>query len=202
MKIINAFKKINKAIISSLNEIISKRKNTARYKLKSSINGWIRSSPEIESLLADGFPNSLSAQFGLRQGSAEQAVEDIVNAIVSSIQIEFKKIDKNFTGGVEFTCQPTTFSEILGLSSGHVLTEKGADLHWIDWLLTQGDKVIVVGYRYQAGSAGRSGGGRMIPKGVFRVPPKFSGSINDNFITRALSGKEQEISNILTGVFK
>jgi hypothetical protein len=202
MKIINAFKKINKAIISSLNEIVSKRRNAAGYRLRNSINGWIRSSPEIESLLSDGFPNSLSAQFGLRQGSAEQAVEDIVNAIVSSIQIDFKKIDKNFTGGIEFKCQPTTFSAILGLSSGHVFTEKGTDLHWIDWLLTQGDKAIVVGYRYQAASAGRSGGGRMIPRGVFRVPPKFSGSINDNFITRALSGKEQEISNILRGVFK
>ena len=100
MKIINAFKKINKAIISSLNEIVSKRRNAASYRLRNSINGWIRSSPEIESLLSDGFPNSLSAQFGLRQGSAEQAVEDIVNAIVSSIQIDFKKIDKNFTGGI------------------------------------------------------------------------------------------------------
>lgn len=202
MKIINAFKKINKAVISSLNEIISKRKNTARYKLSRSVDGWIRSSPEIESLLADGFPNSLSAQFGLRQGSAEQAVEDIVNAIVSSIQVDFKKIDKNFTGGIEFKWQSTTFSNLLGLSSGHVFTEKGTDLHWLDWLLMRGDKVIVVGYRYQATSAGRSGGGRMIPRGVFRIPPKFSGSVNDNFITRALSGKEQEIFSILTGVFK
>ena len=202
MKIIDAFKKINKAVISSLNEIISKRKNAARYKLSRSIDGWIRSSPEIESLLADGFPNSLSAQFGLRQGSAEQAVEDIVNAIVSSIQVDFKKIDKNFTGGIEFKWQSTTFSNLLGLSSGHVFTEKGTDLHWLDWLLMQGDKVIVVGYRYQAASAGRSGGGRMIPRGVFRIPPKFSGSVNDNFITRALSGKEQEIFSILTGVFK
>jgi len=202
MKIINALKKINTALVSSLNEIIFKRRNAADYKLRSSINGWIRSSPEIESLLADGFPNSLSAQFGLRQGSAEQAVGDIVDAIVSSIEIDIKKIDKNFTGGIEFRCQPSTFSAILGLSSGHVFTEKGTDLHWIDWLLTQGDKAIIVGYRYQAASAGRSGGGRMIPRGVFRVPPKFSGSSNDNFITRALSGKEQEISNILRGIFK
>jgi capsid portal protein len=32
----------------------------------------------------------------------------------------------------------------------------------------------------------------MIPGGVFRVPPQYSGTVNNNFVTRALTGNEQD----------
>ena len=40
----------------------------------------------------------------------------------------------------------------------------------------------------------------MIPGGVFRIPLAYSGTADDNFITRALVGKEQE--NEITRIFQ
>jgi hypothetical protein len=37
---------------------------------------------------------------------------------------------------------------------------------------------------------------------AFRVSPSFSGTVDDNFITRAFSGKEKEVSSILMGIFE
>ena len=71
----------------------------------------------------------------------------------------------------------------------------------MDWLLNQGDRIIVVNYSYnpQLG-IGRSRLGNMVESGSFRVPPQFSGTPDDNFITRALIGRNQEseISRIFT----
>ena len=88
---------------------------------------------------------------------------------------------------------------MLGLQSGHVIYE-GGDLHWLSWLLTLGDSTIVVGYYYDPETGvGRSGLGTMSEGGFFRVPPEFSGTRANNFVTRALIGNKQQeqILNIL-----
>ena len=40
------------------------------------------------------------------------------------------------------------------------------------------------------------------PIGPFKVNSAFSGSINDNFITRALGSIEPQIQNAIIGAFK
>ena len=63
----------------------------------------------------------------------------------------------------------------------------------------------MAGYSYDAQSGlGRSGLGYMSEGGAFRVPPQFSGTSDNNFITRALIGEAQEkqISKILQDVLK
>ena len=37
--------------------------------------------------------------------------------------------------------------------------------------------------------------------GAWRVPPQFSGSRENNFITRSFRGREREITEILKGLF-
>ena len=79
------------------------------------------------------------------------------------------------------------------------------DLHWLQWLLERGDEIIVAGYEFGGNSGrGRSGLGYMTTGGSFRVPPQFSGTKDNNFISRALVGKAQEqaISKILMGALK
>ena len=95
-------------------------------------------------------------------------------------------------GGLEVNFQPSTFDNLIGLPEGHVKYSDG-DLHWLNWLLNAGDTIIIVNYQYNpATGMGRSGLGTMIPGGVFRVPPQFSGTSDNNFITRALLGTTQE----------
>lgn len=185
-----------------LNKKITKNYRRVVNSLQQKIPFWIRSQPEVQSLLSEGAQGSLNALFGLYGGDANRAVNDIVNAIKQSTTIRVDKINRKYQGNVEFSFQPSDFANLLGLSSGSVTTEKGASLNWLEWLLTAGDTVIIVGYRYQPKSDGRSGGGIMIERGFFRVPPQFSGNLENNFITRALSGREEEIGPIMARLFE
>ena len=72
-------------------------------------------------------------------------------------------------------------------------------------MLTQGNATIITGYEYNAGTGlGRSGGGNMKSGGAWRVPPEYAGTLDDNFVTRALRGPMQakDIARIFQSLFR
>ena len=188
--------KINVAIASHVNSIIKSRQSKLKAQIQEYIGIWIRSQPEMLSLGLDSKdPNSLSGHFGLPYGTSPSVVSAIVSSVKSATRVGMKKLDKRLRGGVTFYFQPSHFANLLGLSQGHVTTEKGTDLHWMDWILKSGNKIIVVGYEYSPESGfGRSRNGVMSKGTSWRVPPEFAGTEADNFITRAFSNKERELT--------
>lgn len=190
---------INKAIAQEVNVLLFQKKSRIENECKKLVSGWILSQPEIRSLTSST-PNSLSGQFGLYPGSDELAVDNIISAVENSISTKLTRVNDKLIGGLEVYFQPDNFANLLGLSSGHVYYADG-DLHWLDWLLTEGDNIIVVNYSYNpATGLGRSGLGNMQKTGSFRVPPEYSGTKENNFITRALIGSQQETD--IFNVFK
>jgi|TARA_B100000085_G_C18468895_1_gene482189 hypothetical protein len=206
LKLVDSIAKIEKdiksALVRDLNTYLNKRKGAAVEKLRKVTRFYILSQPEMGSLQQNGVPFTLNSLFGIPSGGDLSAINAIADAVVGSIQIKFSKIDENFKGGVTFNIQPEDFQNLLGLPQGHVVTKKGSDLHWLNWLLTKGDSVVVAGYQYDAQGNGRSGSGRMIAGNSFRVPPSFSGTLSNNFVTRALEGKQKEIERIISEVLK
>jgi len=196
----NIQSKVNEACAKYLNEKIIKGKYRIMSACKRLASSWISSQPEMESL-AGGF---LAGAFGLYQGTEIQAVNAITTAISDSINVQVVKLNKNLRGGIFINFQPANFINLLSLSEGHVVYESG-DLHWLQWLLERGDSSIVVNYSYSPSSGiGRSQKGAMSRGGVFRVPPEFSGTANNNFVTRALVGEAQEkdINREIINIFK
>lgn len=206
LKLVDSIAKIEKdiksALVRDINTYLNKRKGAAVDKLKKATKSFILNQPEMGSLQAGGTPYTLNSLFGIPRGTDVSVVDAIADAVVDSMQISFSKIDENFKGGVTFNIQPEDFQNLLGLPQGHVLTQKGSDLHWLDWLLTKGDSVVIAGYQYSTQGDGRSGTGRMVVGNSFRVPPSFAGTLSNNFVTRAFEGKQKEIENIISEVFK
>ena len=142
--------------------------------------------------------------FGLYQGTESMIVDSIQDSVMGAVSVDFKTVNNTLSkGGLSINFQPATFANLLSLPTGHTVYE-GGDLHWLQWLLERGDSMIVVDYHYYPASGmGRSGKGYMKKTGMFRVPPQFSGTSNNNFVTRALVGPAQEkeinreIANIL-----
>lgn len=190
------------ALIADINTYLNKKKNIITDKLKRSARSWILAQPEMNSLKGSSMAYSLHSLFGIRSGNEMGIVEKIADAVVDSIEVKFSRVDKNFKGGLTFTIQPSDFQNLLGLPEGHVATQKGVDLHWLNWLLIEGDSVVVVGYQYDASGDGRSGVGRMVTGGSFRVPPSFSGTASNNFVTRAFINKQKEVEKILSEVLR
>lgn len=193
-------KNINQGIATYINRVLTRKQNTLISSARNLAESWISSQPEIVSLKSYS-PSSLVGLFGI-PGNTESIVSAIISSVVNSINIKFVPYNRNLQGGLELNFQPENFSNLLGLPQGHTRIENG-DLHWLDWLLMRGDNIIVVNYQYNPSTGlGRSGLGNMIGGGSFRVPPEFSGTDNNNFITRALIGstQEQQITKLFTDI--
>lgn len=195
-----AFKsKVYGAISKYINSLLFRKRAAILRDIRAIVPKWIRSQPEMQELMFNNGVGSLAAQLGLVYGTGEEAVEAIVVAMTNSIAIDITKVDaKSLRGGVKLKFMPATFQELLLIPEGHVITDEGQDLHWLSWLLMEGFKVIVVGYKFNFKRAGRSQGGYMNKGGVWRIPPQYAGTPNDNFVTRALNNpsNEEEIADI------
>lgn len=188
-------RRVNSSIARLVNQKILNKQVSIKSKIINLVSNWVYGQPEIISLISSS-PGSLAGQFGL---TTRVGIDEIISAIRNSVDIRFNPFNDRLIGGLDINIQPANFSNILNLAAGHV-RYSGGDLHWLDWLLKRGDTVIVTNYSYNPQTGlGRSGLGNMIPGGFFRVPPQFSGTEDNNFITRALIGSSQEkqISQIL-----
>lgn len=192
--------KIYRAIAAEVNKRIKSNSGRTSTRFKSLVRDWVYNSPEMQSLLDQGGFGSLNALFGLPPGEPGMAANTISQAVADSMNVKIKAINEKFQGYVEFNFQEKSLANLLSLPEGHQLTETGSDLHWLDWLLTKGDAIVVMGFQYEASNLGRSGGGTMDLGGGFRVPPQFSGTTEDNFITRIFQGKDKQISTVLSNL--
>ena len=193
-------KKVNKAIAQEANKKIKKNSGAIQDRARAFAVSSLIAQPEIASLAG----GELAGAFGIQVQTSVSAISAITSSFAQSIYSEVKQFSNDLKGGIFIYFQPDNFTNLLNLPQGHTIYAKG-DLHWLQWLLERGDEIIVAGYDYEASTGrGRSGLGFMDKGGAFRVPPQFSGTKDDNFISRALIGKAQEqaISKILMDVLK
>jgi hypothetical protein len=186
-------KRINVALARPLN----KKLQAAARKIKSAVSPVIEaallSSPEMSSVSS----GSLRAEFGLEADPSSE----IVSAIVGSLDVVVDPVDRNLNGGVTLVVQPKSFANLLSLSSAEQPIN-GGSIPWLRWLLTVGDSVIIADFGVEFGPHGRSGGGRMSPNfAPYKVPSSFSGTADDNFITRAIGRVFPEIQSIIRRAF-
>lgn len=189
--------KISEAIAYHINMSLKKYTLHIEDRCKKLVRGWLLSQPEIISLQS-GDSQSLAGLFGIPAGMIPGVVDSIITAVQESVQVMFKVFDEELRGELEVRFQPSGFENLLSLPYGHVFYESG-DLHWLKWLIIEGSSIIIANYQYTAKpGTGRSGLGTMTIGSSFRVPPDFSGTLSDNFVTRALTGdgREDEIMKV------
>ena len=184
---------INKALAKEGQKILTSSAKRIEVKIKGLVRTAIASSPEISSLSG----GSLRLDFGLDVDPSSQ----IIDAVTGSVNVQVSKIRSSggkFSGGILITIQPSNFSNLLSLSVAEQPIKNGS-LPWLKWLLTTGDSIIIAdfGVEYKSGS-GRTGGARMSEDfAPFRVDPRYSGTVDNNFITRAIQPYLKEISSII-----
>lgn len=193
--------KIKQSIAEFFNKKFARKNSAIKAKVKILIYNWVKQQPEMQDIL-DGRYGKLGPQFGIPDGENASIVETICKASAEAFSVEVNSVNKNLVGGVYLNFIPSDFERFLNIPEGHVYTEQGGDLHWLDWLLTKGYSTVVTGYSFLLkldAPGSRSKGGLMIERGVWRVPPEFAGTIENNFITRAITspGNEKELKRIL-----
>lgn len=186
--------KIYEAYASVLNKHLNEARPKILSQLSPVISSALENSPEIQSLAS----GTLRADFGLTSNPSSQIITSILNTL--SVQIQKVKTNgSNITGGLFITLQPQDYSNLLSLPVASQSIQ-GGSLPWLKWLLTLGDTIIIANFGVEYGPYGRSGSGKMTSQSrPFKVNSAFSGTIDDNFISRAI---ERNISNIKNAIIK
>lgn len=194
--------KILRALKPELNKYLEKVFNKAKSKIVNAVVKAIKSMPEYQSLLS----GDLKYEFGLPD--SDSRIENILN-FWKNITADFKKVSINgnkLSGGFTISMIDSDYSDVINSSAAVFTTEKGTDLNWLEWLLLFGNKTIIRDYVVEFGPNPRSRTGRAVMKGVqsgkWSVPTEFSGTKNNNWITRAIESADSEINSILKEVTK
>lgn len=189
---------ILKAIRDELNSKIGKAATALLTPVRNIIISAIRNSPEVGEILT----GNLGSELGIPDVNVR--INDLLAIWGNSITVIPKPLrttNKGLTGGVRLIGIQGDFEDVLSSGAGEYFTAKGTRIPWLEWMLMEGDKILVRDYEAVFGNAdsSRTGGAIMKPvrRGGWRVPPEYSGTINNNFVTRSIDSVadvlEQEI---------
>jgi len=127
----------------------------------------------------------------------------IDNAIFVPNVVTYNK--KGISGGFTFQMVKSDYSDVLNQARAvfKVGNEQNSILPWLQWLLMEGGKSVIIGYDFMnLPGRGRTGGGIMITnstKGTWEVP--ISDGPEDNFVTRAVNHTVNMLPSFLEGQF-
>ena len=190
-------KKINKALAKEVNKSLAFTARLLKSRIDPIIKTALASSPEITSLRS----GILKAEFGL----TNDPTSTIINAIVASLTVDYIKVDERFNGGISIVMQPDTFANLFSLSVAEQPLDDYGSLPWLQWLLTLGDAIIITDFGVEFGNlpGSRTGLAVMRRKNApYKVNSAFSGTPDNNFITRAVQRVRSQIETAIQGVMK
>lgn len=139
----------------------------------------------------------LTSQFGLTESNSK--VRSLVDAIVETIVLQGSKVSRRIGKkgtSVRITGIPLDFYSLTKHRFALQKTERGQYLPWLRWLLFEGRGTIVNKHIIVYKKIGRSGKPGIMIKGRsgWRVPYRFAGTQNNNFITRAIKRNTTQIN--------
>lgn len=188
---------INKALEKQIDDYIGRRVSNILKEIKIIARQALQNSPEILSLQS----GTLKADFGL----TSDPTSSIINSILATLTIDITKTrttNTSITGGFTIKMQPNDYGNLYFLASAKQAIKDGY-LPWLKWLLELGDTIVIVNYGVEYGTFGRTGMAHMTEDTrPFKVNSSYSGTKNNNFITRAFADSEQEITNAIIRIMK
>lgn len=193
------------AINKGITKYVDNKLNIVAHKivgqLREAVKQALLDQPEVHSLSG----GTLEAEIGLSDG--RKSVEEIINVWVNGIHVKQTKariVKEQIKSSLTIYMIRRDFNDVVNHPSAFVYN-KGQKLPWLLWLLTYGDQVIVrdfdVSFNSQHVSHSKSRSGKAVmvrkPGDGWRIPPEFSGTRNNNFLTRALDDAENNIIDII-----
>jgi len=189
--------KINKSLAKVFNKSMAKAVPEIKSKVKNVISGALYASDEIKSLSG----GLLAADFGLTFDPSNAIVSSVVSTINIQVQ-NARSTPAAIKGGFILTMQPSDFNNLFSLPISQQPIE-GGSLAWLQWLLTLGDTIIIGNFGVEYGPHGRTGKAHMVKRArPFKVNSSFSGTIDNNFITRAVATVSKDIKSIIIGAIQ
>lgn len=181
---------IMKQILQTFNQAISKMKGsgTIEAAIASGLTDAFLNSPEIQSLTN----GELQRLFDMQPGDLAKLSSFLNNAIFGSNSFFtvkyafFRRTGTNIAGGI---------TVVFSLANLEQLNQTLGYPVWLEALTEKGDSEIILHFGINASADRR---GRVF---YTRVPPQFSGTINNNFVSRALNKVASKVDILLESEF-
>lgn len=201
IKIVETDNQISNLILDAMAGEINKALSKGAIKIERDVRILVRtaltSQPEWDSLLS----GRLRTEFGLPD--SQQRLNTILKIWSNSIivyPVPAKRVAGRLKGGLKIDMIEANFGDVLGAPEAYFITEKGVLLNWLEWLLKFGDRAIIKDYTIGVNPKRSRTNADVMVKHVgkrWSVPPEFAGTVNDNFVTRALSSIQAQITDIV-----
>ena len=201
LKLLDTNSEINTKILLAIQDYLqpafNKTQQSVQKLLPEIAKQALMSEPEYNSLLA----GQLRAELGVPDAS--ERIESLFDYWSANMVIVTKPITikaSRLHGGFNLNLIKSDFSDIIDLPLGIVTDNiSGSVIPWLKWLLLDGSKILIRNYQVQMGSNSRSRTGQAImissDKQNWRVPAQFAGTINNNWITRAINRLDDTVIN-------
>jgi hypothetical protein len=168
------------------------------------LEGTIKASPTYNQLITPG--TELYHEIGLLGG--KEKLDQIIDVWSNSVNMYLSRFHQSSTYGVSGTIHiwgvQNDFSDVLDMPAATFLSSNMAgeqtDVPWLEWLLLRGRSFVVPGYTFARGPQyapwSRTGDGIMLKirkntsKQRWQVPSAHSGTESNNWVTRAIYGKD------------
>ena len=206
--------KLNEAMIQKLYGVFYSEES--RKAINQIVGKFVKTfiaSSKVWQSLSGGDAEGLDKHFGIPQGEVANRLKELLDIWASQIIVEsesIKRQSQRFTLSYKFSAIYANWADVLESPAGITINTsrahpEGQRLHWLSWLLVEGDQLKIDGYHIKFGpnARSRSGNAIMTPKFEWRIPnPDEFGPFNpdNNFITRqlALIAKDSSFRNTLT----
>lgn len=191
----------NNILQALLPEVNNYLKDVVSY-LQSSLPPVIRNAiintPEYDSISG----GTLKYEFGIPDPSSK--LSGLLELWSRNIQINYsapKISNGSIRGSFSANMIRVDFSDVLYSDYAVVYDAlRGYSLPWLEWLLLEGNKTIIKNQDVVLGPnrSSRTGFALMRPSpSSWKVPSEYSGTISDNWITRAIDNAENEINSAI-----
>ena len=190
---------LERELFKELDRLLNKSMLRSAKELTPIIQGIVKKflleSEELKALSS----GDLIGDFGIRSTTAATVAQQIALNVAQTVEVKPMIVSlKSKRGGLSLKVQPNDLQNVLSIPNGSYTYysrryKKDVTINWLDWFLTKDDAIIVAKFHFEeSAGAGRSGRGSMQKGSTWRVRPEYSGTIDDNAITRALQSEQTE----------
>lgn len=191
--------KILKALLPQVQSLFNKSQKSLKNNLGILFSQAIKKSPEYSSI-SNGI---LGYELGVPDGNSR--INELLEYWISSMNVRIEQpsiksshIKSSLSIGI---CR-SDLSDVISSEIGVIVDGRtGSRVEWLSWLSLLGDTTIVKDYDFELGPSpySRTGGGIMRLSGgaKWSVPSQFSGTAENNWITRSVDSVENEVYSIL-----
>ena len=206
LKLITTPKKIEQEI----NKIIIKRFDTRFRDIGSKLTKILRTTIEQAITSSHDYSDVISGGLKTELGVVDPQthLDQMVSIISSSTHVttsRLRVVSGSVVGDMTAKAVLSDFSDVFNAGIGLYTTLKGDVIPWLEWLLKEGDKIIIRNYGVEFGHPedSRTNDAIMrLNRRGWRVPSQYSGTIENNFITRAIDSSLNKMQDEIQKVFK